>query len=254
MGCARPLADALGLSQTFLMMGVVLMYPAVRVQTYVYTPCVANGTLKLGTPCGSNRVMRVDVSLLCLLASAGATAFVSTSLSLSERGQLQEECSYCREAVDALGLWDTLFWMTAAVVHAVALLLATSPSDLFLCAGAAYLMAASLVALCRPKDTEGAASDSLRLNANLLGYVCGLALAVSGVPEGFSNRYCLLLLLAVLDYFLGVGHVWDRAPLMETVTTCRVFYACASALSLATAYAAWHDALRLPSTATASDM
>lgn len=247
MSCARPIAYGLGLSQAFLMMGVVLIYPAARVQTYVFTPCVANGTLTVGGLCGSTRVMRVDVSVLCLLASVAATAFVSSSMSLSERGQLQEECSYCREAVDALGLWDTLFWLTAVVTHAVVVLLATSPGDVFLCGGATYLMVGCLCSLCRPKDAEGAPAEAMRVNANLLGYVGGLAVAVAGVPDGYSQRYCLLLLLAVLDYFLGVGHVWDRAPMMETVTTCRVFFACSAALSLTGAYAAWHEGLRLPS-------
>lgn len=247
MSCARPLAYGLGLSQAFLMMGVVLLYPAARVQSFAFAPCVINGTLASGALCGSLRVLRVDVSVLCLLASAAATAFVSSSLSLSERGQLQEECSYCREAVDALGFWDTLFWLTVAATHAAVVLLATSPGDVCLCGGATYLMVGSLYSLCRPKDAEGAPSEAMRVTANLLGYVGGLAVAVAGVPDGYSQRYCLLLLLAVLDYLLGVGHAWDRAPLMETVTTCRVFFACAAGLYLAGAYAAWHEGLRLPS-------
>ena len=42
----RAVVDGLGLSQAFLMMGVQLIHPPSRVQTWVYTPCAAICTVE----------------------------------------------------------------------------------------------------------------------------------------------------------------------------------------------------------------
>jgi hypothetical protein len=42
----RAVVDGLGLSQAFLMMGVQLIHPPSRVQTWVYTPCAAIRTVE----------------------------------------------------------------------------------------------------------------------------------------------------------------------------------------------------------------
>ena len=76
-------------------------------------------------------------------------------------------------------------------------------------------------------------------------------MAAAGVPEGYSDRTLMLLALAILDYFLGIGHVWERVPTMETVCNCRVFHACFSAVSLAVLYSAWHEHLQAPPRAAA---
>jgi uncharacterized membrane protein len=45
--------------------------------------------------------------------------------------------------------------------------------------------------------------------------------------------------VVVLDYFLGVGHTWDRQATIETVTNCRLFYVCCVSFGVAALYAAW---------------
>jgi hypothetical protein len=45
------------------------------------------------------------------------------------------------------------------------------------------------------------------------------------------------MLVVVVDYFLGVGHTYDRQATIDTVSNCRLFYICAGTLGLALLYA-----------------
>jgi hypothetical protein len=247
MSCWRAAVYGLGLSQVFLMMGAELMYPPAWVQTWVYWPRVENGTLVHAA--GGMRATPWGLELPCMAVAAAAAFFVSNSYGLSESGRLPDECAFCQEAVAELGLWDTVFWVTVALNHLIVLSMACSPGDLYLVLGATYLLVASLWTLCRPRearDGEQPPPDSARLTYNVLGCLCGLGLAAAGVPEGYPDRNLLLFGLAILDYFLGIGHVWERVPTMETVLNCRVFHACFSAVNLAVVYSAWHEHLQLP--------
>ena len=51
------------------------------------------------------------------------------------------------------------------------------------------------------------------------------------------------MVMCLLDYMLGVGHTWDAAPGMDTITNCRLFWVCSTSLCLAGLYGAWHDHL-----------
>jgi hypothetical protein len=59
--------------------------------------------------------------------------------------------------------------------------------------------------------------------------------------------------MVVLDYFLGIGHVWERSPDMETVANCRLFWACSAGLCLAALYGAWREDLLTAPLAQLSD-
>ena len=241
----RGVVYGLGLSQVFLMLGVELMYPPARVQTWLFTPCVANGTLVHG--CGAARPTSFGLQVPCLVAAAAAAVFVSNSYGLAESGRMTNECTFCQEAVVDLGLWDTGFWVTVALCHLVILLMACSPGDLYLVAWATYLLVSGLWALCRPRDNEQAPPDPGQIIYNVLAIMAGVGLAAVGVPAGYSDRYVLLIPVVLLDYILGIGHVWERGPTMETVCNCRVFHACFSAVTLAVMYSAWHERLQVPS-------
>jgi hypothetical protein len=45
-----------------------------------------------------------------------------------------------------------------------------------------------------------------------------------------------VMLVVVLDYFLGVGHTYDRQATIDTVANCRLFYICACSLAIACFY------------------
>lgn len=237
----------MGLAQAAVMLGVFLGFPPASVQFYVYYPCVVNGTLTHG--CGETRAHRLFLVTPCLVASAATMMFVTSTAALSEAGAIHTDMVYSVEALEQTGLWGAMFWAAVAAAHLVVVLAACSPCDVFAAVLAVYLMVSFLQSLCRPlspEPGEASSGSAIRANANILGYTAGLAVAAYCVPEQYANRFPLLIVLGVLDYFLGVGHVWDRAPSMETVASCRTFWCCCACLSLAGLYGAWRDDLLLP--------
>jgi hypothetical protein len=46
-----------------------------------------------------------------------------------------------------------------------------------------------------------------------------------------------VMLLVVLDYFMGIGHTYDRQATIGTVSNCRLFYICAGTVGTALLYA-----------------
>ena len=269
--CPTPggVAYGLGISQLAIMFGVVWYFPLASVQVFVYRPCVANGTLTHA--CGSTESVRLMLPLPCLAVSAAAAAFVSSTHTLMDGGLLSDDSTYGAEAVAQAGLWDAMFWFVAAGAHAIAVLAACSPVDGFAAFAAAYLMVHFLSQLCRSADERcaggyqsaggggngtgaGAGAGAMTAaNANILGYMAGVGIAVYSVPQQYSNRMVIVFLLVVMDYFLGVGHAWDRGPSMQTVANCRLFWVCSASLCLAAMYGAWRDDLLMPMPRGAED-
>ena len=256
-GTSEGVAYGLGISQMAIMWGVLAYFPLASVQVYVYHPCVANGTLTHA--CGSTESVRLMLPLPCLLVSTAAAAFVSSTRTLSDAGLMSDETTYAVEHVGQAGLWDAMFWFVAAAAHLIAVLAACSPVDGFAAGSAAYLMVHFLSQLCAPADAgyqsaeQGAgagggagAGAMTAANANILGYMAGVGIALYSVPQQYSNRMVIVFLLVIVDYFLGVGHAWDRGPSMHTVANCRLFWVCSASLCLAAMYGAWRDDLLMP--------
>jgi len=259
-GTAEGVGYGLGISQLAIMFGVVWYFPLASVQVFVYKPCVSNGTLTHA--CGSTEAVRMMLPLPCLLVSAAAAAFVSSTRTLMDGGILSDETAYAAEAVAQAGLWDAMFWFVVSGAHLIAVIAACSPVDAFAGGAAAYLMVHFLSQLCRSADEQraggyqsagpdaqggGAGAGAMTAaNANILGYMAGVGIAVYNVPQQYSNRLVIVFLLVVMDYFLGVGHAWDRGPSMYTVANCRLFWVCSASLCLAAMYGAWRDDLLMP--------
>jgi hypothetical protein len=234
---------ALGMLQLVAVGLVVILSPPASVQVFVYLPCVSNGTLTHA--CGDTRSARLMLAMPSVAVSAAAAAFVSNTLSLHEAG-LVNESPFGPETLGQTGLWNALFWFIVSAAHAVVVAAACSPVDLFAWGLATYLCVSFLARLCSgPEcDADGPVSGAVSLaNANVLGYMAGAAVAFYNVPNDYSNRFILIFGMVVLDYFLGVGHVWERAPSVETVANCRLFWACSAGVGLAAMYQAWREDL-----------
>ena len=52
------------------------------------------------------------------------------------------------------------------------------------------------------------------------------------IHDANTNRLGVLFCMLMLDYFLGVGHTWDRNATLGTITNCRLFYVCAASLCM----------------------
>ena len=244
MDCTKGGLYTLGALQLAVVGLVIIMYPPVSVQVFAYVPCVTNGTLTHA--CGDTRAVRLMLALPSLAVSAAAAAFVSNTFSLQEAGLITEDSPFGPEALGQTGLWNALFWFVVSGAHAIAVAAACSPVDLFAWVLATYLCVSFLCKICTPVEVgqDGPLSGSVTIaNANVLGYMSGVLVAFYNVPGHYTNRYVLIFLTVVLDYFLGIGHVWERAPSVQTVSNCRLFWACSTGLCLAALYGAWKDDL-----------
>jgi hypothetical protein len=243
------------MSQLAIMVGVVMYFPPASVQLFVRTPCVINGTLAKG--CGLTHSHRVWLLAPNLLTAGLTAGLASSTYTLAEAGVIDESRAYGTEALAEAGLWNALFWVISLMAHLIAVAAACTPCDLFAAIGAAALMVHYMWRICEPQDAEGIGGrgdprgafwSPMTANGNILGYSVGLGVALYSVPEFYGNRYTVLFMLGLLDYFLGVGHVWDREPSMATVANCRLVWVCSASLCLAALYGAWSDDLLLPTT------
>lgn len=230
-----------GVVQLLIISACIFCYPAATVQTFVYTPRVVNGTL--AHEHGRQHLFLFGLDFPCVLVSLLVASFVSNTFGLFEAGTLQSHNSYTPDSLQQVGLWDPLFWVITGLTHFTAVVAACSPVDVFSLLFSAFLLTDSLRELCAPIDPE---RGPTLVNFGLVRYMFGLIIAVVCVPAGCSARYAILLVMAVLDYFLGVGHTWDRAPTLETIANCRLFWASGTALCFAALYGAWNDALLMP--------
>lgn len=244
MQCSRGGAYVLGMLQLCLAGLAIILFPPASTQIFVYLPCVFNGTLTHS--CGDTKVMKLSLTLPTLIISASAAAFVSNTLSLQEAGLIVDENSFGVESLGQTGLWNALFWFVVSAAHAVAVAAACSPVDVFAWLLATHLCVSFLSKLCSSQEStpDGPVSSTASIaNANILGYMAGAGIAFYNVPSDYSNRFLIILLMIILDYFLGVGHAWERCPSMETVANCRIFWACSAGLCSAALYIAWWDDL-----------
>lgn len=244
MNCGKGAMYGLGVVQLAVAGLMVILYKPASVQVFVYVPCVSNGTLTHA--CGDTRSGRLGLALPVLAVSAAAAAFVSNTFSLQEAGAISEDVAFGPDALGQTGLWNALFWFVVSGAHAVAVAAACSPVDVFAWALATYLSVSFLARLCAGPEfgADGPVSTAVSIaNANVLGYMAGAGVAFYNVPGEYSNRFVIIFLMIVLDYFLGIGHVWERTPSVETVANCRLFWACSAGFCLAALYGAWREDL-----------
>lgn len=238
---SKSTAFALCLSQAAVTVVVVLYFPSVHVETFTAHPVVTNGTLSISTESHVIHSASVSLSLPFMILSCIAALFSTTTTGLIERGNLTPDAPYSHETLSETGLWDTMFWTHCCGAHALALLVALSPADIYMTSLATILVIYFLAHACQPRC--GSMVSLVQENSNLLGYFAGILIALYNLPDSHPGRPAVLAVTVMLDYILAVGHTWDHAPTMDVITNCRVFYACSSSLCLAGLYGAWHDSL-----------
>ena len=265
---AKGLIYSFGVCQLVVMAGMVLFFPVVGIETYVFTPAVENGTLIPGeffsTRHGEIHHVKLLMGLPCLATSISVTGFVSMTYSLTEAGLLGDDV-YTKEQLQNEGcapVWDAVFWLVVTLVHSVAAFAVATPVDVFAGCSCVYLMTHFLHRICQPTDAESTGPNMAMVsgllirvikfwltlpypqaNVNIVGYTTGFLLMIYCAPASYTNRYTVAFVLGVLDYFLCIRHTWDRAPKMVVVSNCRLFWACSCSLCMAGLYGAWHDEL-----------
>ena len=243
-GCvdlSRGTAYGVALSQMAICVGCVLFFPAVKVQVFLATPNVINGTLGDAPPVEVSQG-RLLLGGPILVFSALTVYFSLCTLSLQENGKL-EQSDYCSDGIEQTGVWNAAFWLAFSLQHCILVLILTSPCDFYAAALCACFLAYFAYRSCAPNP---AGYTQTQANLNMMGYAFGAIAAYRNIPGGSPNRSGCLAFFIMIDCFMGMGHAWDRQATLDTVANCRLFYVCASSLGLCLIYAFWWDWLRIP--------
>jgi hypothetical protein len=238
MEVSRGTAYGIGLAQVAVTLGVLLFFPSVDVHLYLVRALVNRTTTAtmveqdvLVAGPGSLEGVRAQVGLPVLLASACAAVFSTVTYRTYESGVAGQD--FQQEVLDQIPMWDLLFWLYAALLHVIVVLVIADPVDIFGVVASTCFMAYFLHRACAPK------SQTLNLtqeNLNIVGYCMGVLMAAYQITDTRSHSAATIMLLVVIDYFLGIGHTYDRQASIDTVANCRLFYICAGTLGTALLY------------------
>lgn len=234
MEVSRGAAYGLGLSQCAIVLGVVLFSPSVQVDVFV-AHVRFNGTIPNVVLISDTQTMKAHMGLPMLAASALAGIFATVTCHSYDTGISGQD--FQPEVLEQLGLWDMLFWAYCLITHCMVVLMVANPVDLYGCVSGTVFMVYFLCRACSPKGQHASLTQE---NLNILGYCLGVLQLVYQTSDSRSGVGSAVMLMVVLDYFLGVGHTYDRHTTIETVTNCRLFYICAGSLCLAIFYSMYN--------------
>jgi hypothetical protein len=115
-------------------------------------------------------------------------------------------------------------------------LMVCDPADAFGTVSATAFMSYFLFRACYPKGQQ---INLTQENLNILGYGLGVLQAALQLMGTRANGMSVLtgMVMVVLDYFMGIGHTYNRQATMDTVSNCRLFYVCAGTVGTALLYA-----------------
>ena len=230
MEVSRGTAYGIGISQCAVTLGIVLFSPLVQVEVFVAHEAVNASALSHLTP-PSITVTTIGMSMPVLLASVLACVFSTVTCNLSEQGL--SGMDFQQDTIEQAAMWDLLFWAFCLLLHLDIVLMITNPADLYGCVAATSFLVYFLHRSCAPRGQNVSLTQE---NLNLVGYCLGVLQVVSQIPEADSNAVTVVVILVVVDYFLGIGHTWDRQATIETVINCRLFYICCGMLVLDALY------------------
>lgn len=235
MEVTRGTAYGLGLSQCAVVLGVVLFTPSVQVDVFVAHVRI-NGTAPHIELISDTQTMKAHLGFPLLAVSVLAGIFTTITCNHYESGMAVQD--FQPDVLEQLGMWDMLFWTHSLIAHCLVVLLVANPVDLYGSVSATVFMVYFLYRACSPK---GQHANLTQENLNILGYCLGVLQLVYQTSDTRSDGGTAVMLMVVLDYFLGVGHTYDRQATIETVTNCRLFYICMTSLCLAFFYCVYNN-------------
>jgi hypothetical protein len=230
MEASRGTAFGLGLSQCAITLGCVLFFPAVEVDVYVPRASLdVNHTHTAITLVST--AYRVHMGMPVVGASFLAAVFAVVTYKAHEQSLTGQD--FQPDVLDQMGMWDLIFWMYSLIAHGIVTLIICDPVNVFGALACTAFMGHFLFRACYPKPQN---VNLTQENLNILGYGLGLLQLVSQVSDTRGNGASVVMIMVVVDYFLGIGHTYDRQAVMETVCNCRLFYVCAATVGTAVLY------------------
>ena len=232
METTRGTAYGLGLSQCAITLGFVLFFAPVQVDVYTPRGSLVGGSSNRTGLLVTPQASRVFMGMPVLAASGLAAVFATVTYKVHEQGLSGQD--YQPDVVEQMGMWDMLFWAYCVLSHGIVVLLVCDPVDVFGVVSSASFMGYFLCRACYPKGQD---VNLTRENLNLLGYGLGVLQLAYQLTSTRGNGMSVVMLVVVIDYFLGIGHTYDRQATIDTVSNCRLFYVCAGTVGTALLYA-----------------
>ena len=233
MELTRGTAYGVGLSQLAITLGVVLFFPAVDIDVFLIRAHVntSTGVLFITTATDIHG-MRVNMGLAVVMGSVLGAVFSTMTYRLFESGMSGQD--FQQDVLEQASMWDLVFWISVCVAHAVVVAIIADPVDLYGGVSCTCFMVYFLYRACAPK---GQTLNITQENLNILGYCIGILMVVYQMTDTRGYGSSVIMMMVVIDYFLGIGHTYDRQATIDTVANCRLFYACISTLSTVCLYA-----------------
>lgn len=228
MDLSKGTAYGICISQMAITLGILLYFPVVKVDVFSVQLNPTNTSIV------DQKVTRLVMPGAFLALSGMAAIFATTTLGMSEQGV--GSYAYNTDTLEETGIWDFIFWVYVFMSHMTVFVLVTSPVDIFAVLLASCFSVHYLSRICSPRTQT---VNITRENMNLLGYAIGVIMACYSVPSANSIRLSGICVSSILDYFMGLGHTYDRETTMETVINCRLFYISVYSLLLPILYSLW---------------
>jgi hypothetical protein len=229
---SRGTAYGLAFSQVAITLGVILFFPPVDVEVFFIQGHIniTARTLEIdpSTDLKGSRIFMAMPTLLCSLLAAG---FAAVTLQSYEQGFAGQD--YQPDVLEQSGMWNIIFWVHCLLAHAVAMFIISDPVNIFGAVSATCFMVYFLYRACYPK---GSTLNLTQENINILFYCLGILQMAYQLTDTRQNGAYVIMTVVILDYFLGLGHTYDRQATLDTVANCRLFYICIVSLSLAFLY------------------
>jgi hypothetical protein len=187
-----------------------------------------NATLSADLPVPSIFYYDAPIQGGFLSVSCLAAFFATFTMSMTEHEPMHVDFSV--EVMESVFFWDMLFWVYSFLGHLLVITVLMQPANVYLVVLSALLMQYFLYRCCYPK---GQMLNITQENINLLGYAVGGALVFNNTPTSVS---VFMFIVVILDYFMGIGHTWDRQCAMDTIINCRLFYICSFSFFLCIFY------------------
>lgn len=234
MEVSRGTAYGIALAQVAVTIGVVLFCPSVEVNMF-YVRLRLNTTAtphQLTTEGAAVKGAQGSIALPVMMASGIAAVFSTVTYQSHESGIAGQD--FQLDVIDQVPMWDLLFWLYVLISHCISVFVVADPVDVFGVIASTSFMTYFLYRACSPK---GQMLNLTQENLNILGYCIGVLMVCYQMTEVRGNGASIVMLVVVLDYFLGIGHTYDRQATMDTISNCRLFYVCAGTLGTALMYA-----------------
>jgi exosortase/archaeosortase len=223
-----------GFSQVAVTLGIVLFFHPVDVDVYLVRNHINLTTAGLSLdPAKDTEASKLFVAMPLLLSSILGACFASMTYQGYESGMAGQD--YTPDSLEGIGMWNLAFWLYCFLAHGIVVLIVDDPVDAFGAVSATSFMVYFLYRACYPKP--GHSINLTQENLNILGYALGVMQMAYQLTDTRRNGGYVIMMVLVLDYFLGLGHTYDRQATIDTIANCRLFYVCAASLSLSLLYA-----------------